>query len=65
MQDWKNYPHPIKQKETCPFRKNQVHGNQSLVSFVSYDFIMSRGRHGRDLVVVGFTATSAISAYHH
>jgi hypothetical protein len=24
-----------------------------------------RGRHGRDRMVVGFTATCAISAYHH
>jgi len=26
---------------------------------------MTRGRHGRDRMVVGFTTTSAISAYHH
>jgi hypothetical protein len=25
----------------------------------------SRGCHGRDLMVVGYTATNAISAYHH
>jgi hypothetical protein len=28
-------------------------------------FIMSRGRHGRDHIVVGLATTYAISAYHH
>ena len=27
--------------------------------------LVFRGRRGRDLIVVGFTTTNAISAYHH
>jgi hypothetical protein len=30
-----------------------------------HDICRSRGRHGRDHIVVGFTTTCAISAYHH
>jgi hypothetical protein len=28
-------------------------------------FVLLRGRRGRDRLVVGFTTTCAISAYHH
>ena len=28
-------------------------------------FILLRGRHGRDRMVVGFTTTCTISVYHH
>ena len=30
-----------------------------------YMFLSVRGRHDRDLMVVGFTTTCTISAYHH
>ena len=34
------------------------------ISIVS-TYTNSRGRHGRDRLVIGFTTTYAISAYHH
>ena len=36
-------------------------------SFIKWDFLYDsdRDRHGRDRIVVGFTTTYAISAYHH
>ena len=34
-----------------------------VVEFQSY--LPSRGRHGRDRMVVGYTTTYVISAYHH
>jgi len=34
-------------------------------SFVCFFFLPLMGRPGRDRVVVGFTATGAISAYQH
>jgi hypothetical protein len=30
-----------------------------------YYFVLERGRRGRDCMVVGFTTTYVISAYHH
>jgi len=30
-----------------------------------FNFNIERGRHGHDRMVVGFTTTYAISAYHH
>jgi hypothetical protein len=32
--------------------------------FLNYSYFL-RGRRGRDRIVVGFTSTYAISAYHH
>jgi len=31
----------------------------------NYNYLYFRGHHGRDRMVVGFTTTCAISAYHH
>ena len=36
-----------------------------LVSFYLVPHFLSRGRRGRDRIVVGFTATYAISTYYH
>jgi hypothetical protein len=33
--------------------------------FVNNDKVRRRGHHGRDRMVIGFTTTCAISAYHH
>jgi len=35
------------------------------ISFMMLRQICVRGRRGRDRIVVGFTTTGAISAYHH
>ena len=37
----------------------------SVLRFKSSDSTFVKGRHGRDRMVVGFTTTCAISAYHH
>ena len=34
-------------------------------ALVTYNIWIFRGQHGHDLMVVGFTTTCAISAYHH
>ena len=40
----------------------QIHNTLYHLVFVTYD---CRGHRGRDRMVVGFTTTYAISAYHH
>jgi len=45
-----------------------VNGNHSFLNIYLgsiYYSINNRGRRGRDRIVVGFTTTYAISAYHH
>jgi len=32
---------------------------------IHYHYYIYRGRRGRDCIVIGFTTTCAISAYHH
>jgi hypothetical protein len=43
------------------FKYNQTEGKRCIIIITS----SFGGRHGRDRMVVGFTTTCAISAYHH
>jgi hypothetical protein len=51
------------------FTDGQSYNYKGFVTFiykdVQYTLIFLRGRRGRDRMVVGFTTTCTISAYHH
>jgi hypothetical protein len=58
-------------RRICQLEQKLVHINIYLVSRnvdaprLLYYFVLERGRRGRDCMVVGFTTTYVISAYHH
>ena len=53
------------QAEIDGYRKLREDQYQKYEKSVSFHYIINRGRHGHDRIVVGFTTTCAISAYHH
>ena len=56
----------MKTKTNISLFLKQIHVNFILVFLWSYiDLLLNRGRRGRYRMVIGFTTTYAISAYHH
>ena len=47
------------------YDSNFTHSSASYKYYLSHCDIKYRGRRGRDIMVVGFTTTYAISTYHH
>ena len=48
-----------------PIKKSLKLICHNLVKLLELDFLIERGRRGRDHMVVGFTTTYVIDAYHH
>jgi hypothetical protein len=63
-QEWEGVA-PLKNKKGYLKSDNSMGEYTLLVSFYLVPHFLSRGRRGRDRIVVGFTATYAISTYYH
>ena len=65
--NWQNYVSKRYYSVSITYLYTWYWQNKNLMCFTYYDTfsISIKGHRGRDLMVVGFTTTYAISAYHH